>query len=171
MTWNEITLDNHASLIVNGETLGSLEYVQKNSTLNINVSNGRCLELPHAVDVSEQESKPRVFIVVDRLGSTFMIFGGPIAYLLGRDISPLGEIKLFRDEIDQEYWKTEFVPRENRLIIIYEAGVLVLDDNLSVRSHQPKLFNDLFQGMDGNAIRFIRDHEQEWLMMLDERSA
>ena len=49
--------------------------------------------------------------------------------------------------------------------------MLVLDDNLSVRSHQPKLFNDLFQGMDGNAIRFIRDHEQEWLMMLDERSA
>jgi len=50
------------------------------------------------------------------------------------------------------------------LIFIYEAGVLAIDERLQVLMHEGKLLNNFFVGIEDNALKFVRDHEQDWLM-------
>jgi hypothetical protein len=56
-------------------------------------------------------------------------------------------------------------------ILIYEAGVLLIDDSLAVVWHKPKLLNDEFVAIEGAARKFVRDHDFSWLMLLKDGSS
>jgi hypothetical protein len=96
--------------------------------------------------------------------------GGTRLHHLAADGSRRGATELFRRSADQEYWQTKIVERERDLIVIYEAGVLVIDETLKIPFHQPKLYNDVFSNIEGNEIRFVRDHDREWVMALSDSS-
>ena len=49
---------------------------------------------------------------------------------------------------------------------VYEAGVSVIDEDLTIRCHRAKYFNDFFVALDGDSILLLRDHETEWRMQL-----
>ena len=62
---------------------------------------------------------------------------------------------------------TTILEQPKSLIFIYESGVLVIDERLQVVLHREKLINDFFVAIEGNALRFLRDHDEEWLMPMD----
>ena len=138
--------------------------------LRVTWSDGHHLDLPSAVDVSEQINEPRIFLIEGIDPEKFLIFGGEIAFWLNTKGVELSHLKLFRKNGLEEYWTTTIVEQPAKLIIIYEAGVLVMDESLKVLLHKPKLINDFFVGFDNRAIRFVRDHDKEWLMPLDYAS-
>jgi len=76
-------------------------------------------------------------------------------------------LDLFRKSGEEEYWTTSILEQPREQIIIYEAGVLVIDEHLQVIMHNPKLLNDFFVGLEDRALRFMRDHENEWVMPVE----
>ena len=124
------------------------------------------MELAHAIDISEQNESPRVFILAGELPDTFVILGGVSAYWLNVDGRKTGELKLFRAEGDEEYWTSSFVERSRDLIFVYEAGVLILDSKLNVTFHKKKFYNDVLVSVADDGINFVRDHDDAWFMKI-----
>ena len=169
MKWVELNLDSERPLEVGGEQIGEL-YLQtrpSRGALGINFKNGRHLDLLSAVDLSEQLEHPRVFQIEGSVAGHFLILGGEKVYKITVDGELEKEIRLFRNCGDEEYWDTLLIERPHDLIVIYEAGVLVIDGGLDGRFHEWKLYNDIFVAAEGDVLKFVRDHETEWSMKLD----
>jgi hypothetical protein len=96
-----------------------------------------------------------------------LIFGGEIAFWIRTDLTQIARLDLFRQSRFEEYWTTTILDQTTALIIIYEFGVLVIDETLKVLMHKKKLMNDFFVSIENNVLKFVRDHEEEWLMPLD----
>ncbi len=73
-----------------------------------------------------------------------MLFGGETAYWLKMDGNILRQCSTFRRAGEEEYWKTTLLEWDNSVVVIYEAGVMAVDELLQVRWHTPKLLNDCF---------------------------
>ena len=158
------------SLTLNGEEVATIErtdYYDRINGLRITSKDGRLLDLPGGVDISEQLDVPRVFVIegVDR--ERFFVFGGEVAFLISANIKEIARFDLFRSYGEAEYWTTTVLERPSALIIVYEAGVLLIDESLKVLMHKKKLFNDFFVAIDDNGLKFVRDHQDEWHMPLD----
>jgi len=89
-------------------------------------------------------------------------------------VSSNGEVKsefaTFREWGDEEYWVTDIIQQQAAIVIVYELGVLMIDEALQVRWHQPKYFNDDLVAVAGNALKFRRDGEEEWFIRLEDGS-
>ena len=156
------------ALIVQGVRIGTAErrdHYDRINDLRITFPNGRHVNLPSCVDVSEQLDEPRIFII-EGAPDRFFVFGGEIAYWLTTDGTHITPFELFRTYSDAEYWTTTILEQPESVIIIYEAGVVVINEALKVLTHKRKLFNDFFVAIEHQAIKFRRDHEDEWLMQL-----
>ena len=155
---------------IDGVTLGTLERVDHYDRINglrIVTKDGHQVDLPGAVDISEELDEPRVFVIEGADPDRFFVFGGEIAFWVSVDLTQIERLKLFRDAGTEEYWATTILEQPQALIIIYEAGVLVIDERLQVLMHQKKFFNDSFITIEENALKFVRDHDEKWLMPLD----
>ncbi|HEY8185264.1 MAG TPA: hypothetical protein VIF64_04295 [Pyrinomonadaceae bacterium] len=165
-------MDSERLLEVGGEHIGEL-YLQtrgqSKGALRINFKNGWHLELLSAVDFSEQLEHPRVFQIEGSVVGHFLIMGGEKVYKITVAGELEKEIRLFRNRGEEEYWDTLIIQRPHDLIVIYEAGVLVIDSGLDGRFHKRKLFNDIFVATEGDVLKFVRDHDTEWSMKLDFR--
>lgn len=128
---------------------------------------GPQIDLASAVDVSEELDAPRVFISEGVDLNRFFVFGGEIAFWVSTDLTQVSRLDLFRRTGLEEYWSTTILEQPQSLIFIYESGVLVIDERLQFVMHREKLINDFFLAIEGDALRFSRDHEDEWLMPLD----
>lgn len=154
---------------VHGLKLGTIERIDHRDRVNglrIRYSDGRYLDLPSAVDISEQLEAPRVFVVEGDDRNLFLFFGGETCFWVTTDLTEVNRLDLFRETGLEEYWTTTVLEQPHALIFIYESGVLAIDDRLQVLMHEGKLINDSFLGIADNALKFVRDHEQEWLMPL-----
>ena len=159
--------------IVHGLTFGTIERIDhrdRSNGLRIRSSNEGHLDLPDAVDISEQLEAPRVFVVEGVDQSLFFVFGGQTCFWVSTDLREADRLTLFRETHLEEYWTTTVLEQPNTLIFIYELGVLVIDERLRVLMHEGKLLNDVFVGIEVNTLKFVRDHEQEWLMPLAHES-
>lgn len=136
--------------------------------LTVHFDTGVNVELRAAVDVSERLDRPRVFVFEAAPLDTFLVLGGEKAYWLTCDGAVKAESPLFRKWGEEEYWTTQIIEQENGAIVIYEAGVLAIDEALQVRWHKPKLLNDDFVAVEGNLLKFARDHDAEWFMSLED---
>jgi hypothetical protein len=167
MKWSEITLD-HVQPLRFGEreiaTIEQRQIVRGITTLIIEFGRDQCLKLEDVVDTTEELDFPRVFVIEGSVGDAFVLFGGERVYWLSKGGSVKNEYQLFRKSGDDEYWATQLLEQENGLLIIYEAGVLAIDEALRVLWHKPKFYNDVFAGFVGTRLKFLRDHETEWLM-------
>jgi hypothetical protein len=173
MKWTEITLYGKELLSFEGRQVAMVERQQDGSRINalvIHFNTGIHVELRAAVDVSEQLPYPRIFVIESDLRDKFMLVGGEVAYWLTPDGSVQAELSLYRKWGEEEYWTTSMLEDEKGIIVIYEAGVLAIDDALQVRWHSPKLLNDNFSGMEHDTLKFDRDGDTTWFMRLDDGS-
>jgi hypothetical protein len=175
MGWTEIELTGVQPLRFRGKQIGTAELREtrdRNDGLALHFETGAHAELPAAVDVSEELSIPRIFIIEGADPNTFMLFGGERLYWISTGGEVNSEIALFRELGEAEYWTTDIIQRDGAaaVVIIYEAGVLMIDEALQVRWHKPKLYNDLFVAVEENVLKFRRDHEEEWFMRLEDGS-
>ena len=147
-------------------TIERREYYDRTNGLRIVSNDGRLADLPGAVDVSEQLEEPRVFVIEGVDTNRFFIFGGENAFWVSTDLTETSRLDLFRKAGLEEYWTTTVLEQSRTLIFIYEAGVLAIDERLQVLLHREKLINDFFVAIEHDALKFVRDHEEEWLMPL-----
>ena len=170
MRWYEYNLKTPQSLSIHGQTLGTIEridFLDRTNGLKIRPVDGFPFDLPSAVDVSEQLEEPRVFVCEGLDPNRFFVFGGEIAFWVRTDLTQISHRDLFRQTGLEEYWTTTILEQPQSLIFIYESGVLIIDERLQVAMHREKLINDFFIAIEGNALRFSRDHEEEWLMPME----
>ena len=97
-----------------------------------------------------------------------MIFGGEKAHWILEDGRLFGEYLTNRVSDLTEYWETQFTQINDGLIVIYETGVLALDQLLEVRWHTRKYINDFFASMANGSLNFLRDHDLEWSMQISD---
>jgi hypothetical protein len=141
--------------------------------LKLRFDNGLELNLPTAVDVSELEEEPRVFVIEGRNPSTAMLFGGETIYWLTNNgkIERTYHTQRTNEGSDTEYWVTELHQVGAKTVIIYEAGVLCLDESLEVLWGTRKYYNDFSRGIIDGRLRFLRDHDEEWFLNLSDGSS
>jgi hypothetical protein len=173
MKWTEITLRGVQSLQVGGRRVGTVERretADRIDGLSIHFDTGPHLELRAAVDVSEQLECPRVVVIEGAPRDVFLLFGGEKAYWLTSDGAVKAEFPLFRKWGEEEFWTMRIIDHGSEVVVIYEAGVMAIDEALQVRWHKPKLLNDQFVGLGDNVIKFARDDDAEWFMRLEDGS-
>ena len=170
MKHNSYNLTTPQSLVLHGQTLGTIERItfrDRTNGLRIRSIEGLQIDLPSAVDISEQLESPRVFVSEGLDPNRFFLFGGETAFWVNTNLTQVSRFDLFRQTGLEEYWTTTIVEQPQSLIFVYESGVLVIDERLQVVMHHEKLINDFFVAIEDNALRLSRDHEDEWLMPLD----
>ena len=174
MEWTEIELTGVRPLHFKGKRIGTAERRDASGSrvdsLALRFDTGAHAELRAAVDVSEHLSNPRVFIIEGTSPDTFLLFGGERMYWLSTSGEVKSEFVTFREWGDEEYWVTDIIQHQRAIVIIYELGVLMIDEALRVRWHQPKYFNDDLVTVEGDALKFSRDGEEEWFIRLEDGS-
>jgi hypothetical protein len=168
----EISLRGIETLMLDGRPIATIQLQTdlqwRIDGLSLQCEAGIKVSLPAVVDTSEQLECPRVFVVQGEVPDMFMLFGGVKAYWVSVGGKVLSELSLFRRSSEEEYWTTHLVDRDDEIIIIYEAGVLVVNDELQVRWHMPKYFNDDFVGIKGDSLEFMRDQNKAWFVRLKD---
>lgn len=134
--------------------------------LGIRLGCGVFLELPAAMDISERLRTPRIFVIEGKQNETFAIFGGERIYWISTSGKIEKDFQTFRTYADAEYWETKLIERPSDAVLIYEAGVSVIDEDLRITCHKAKFFNDFFVAIEGDSITLLRDHNTEWRMQL-----
>ncbi len=173
MKVTEITLKGTEPLELRDDKIATIEREGcqgRDDCLSMRFGNGTELELAAAVDVSEQLKYPRVFSIEGSRDDTLLLFGGEKVYWIKAGGKITAELALFRRWTESEYWTSKIVEHGQMTILIYEAGVLVIDDSLRVVWHKPKLLNDEFISIEGGALKFLRDRVV-WLMLLRDGSS
>lgn len=171
MKWTEITLRGAQPLQFGGKRVGTVERretADRIDGLAVHFDAGSHVELSAAVDVSEQLKCPRVFVIEGAPHDTFLLFGGEKACWLTSGGAVKTESPLFRKWGEEEFWTTRILDQKNGVVVIYEAGVMAIDEALQVRWHKPKLLNDDFVALEGNVLKFARDHDAESFMRLED---
>lgn len=118
------------------------------------------------MDISERLRTPRIFVIEGKQNETFAIFGGERIYWISTSGKIEKDFQTFRTYADAEYWETKLIERPSDAVLIYEAGVSVIDEDLRITCHKAKFFNDFFVAIEGDSITLLRDHNTEWRMQL-----
>ncbi len=173
MKWTEITLRGVQPLQFGGKRVGTVERRETGDRIDglaIHFDAGPHVELRASVDVSEQLECPRVFVIEGAPRDAFLLFGGEKAYWLTSDGAVKAESPLFRKWGEEEFWTMRILDHGSGVVVIYEAGVMAIDEALQVRWHKLKLLNDQFVALEGNVLKFARDDDAEWFMHLEDGS-
>lgn len=170
MKYTEITLKDIQPLQFGGERIGTVqlhETADRIDGLVVHFDSGPHFELHAVVDVSEQIEHPRVFVIEGALPDAFLVVGGERAYRMTIDGMVTTEASLFRKWGEEEYWTTRIIEHGSCLIVIYEAGVMAIGQDLALRWHTRKLLNDDFLAVEGDALKFRRDNDTEYFIQID----
>lgn len=174
MDWSEVELTGIQPLHFKGRRIGTAErraaWGSRVDSLALRFDTGVDVELRAAVDVSERLSAPRIYVIEGTSPDTFLLFGGEKLYWVSMDGQVKSELATFRECGDEEYWVTEIIQRQDAIVIVYESGVLMIDEALQVRWSQIKYLNDDLVAIEGNALKFSRDGAEEWILRLEDGS-
>lgn len=169
MKITEIAVIDVVPLYFQRREIGSVEArtcVGRIDCLGIRLKCGVFLELPAAMDISERLRTARIFVLEGKPNETFVIFGGERISWISTAGKVERDFQTFRTYAEAEYWETKIIERPSDAVLIYEAGVSVIDEDLRIRCHKPKFFNDFFVAIEGDSITLLRDHDTEWRMQL-----
>jgi hypothetical protein len=176
VTWREIPLTrppltlefgpgDRAELAVRNRRTAGGDF---SADLLVTVRKGLSIELRDVVDDGETTLGTRVFAVQGSAPDRLFLIGGPTAYRISSAGAVERKVDLLRRWQDAEHWTTELVTVTAGLLIVYEAGVLLLTDELDLRWHQAKYFNDTLARVEDDVAVFVRDHDQEWRVSLKD---
>jgi hypothetical protein len=169
MKITEIAIIGLVPLYFQGRQIGSIEArtcAGGIDCLGIRLECGVFLELSAAMDISEQLQAPRIFVIEGKPNETFAIFGGERIYWISTAGKVVKDFQTFRTYAEAEYWETKIINRPSDAVLIYESGVSVIDEDLRIRCHKIKFFNDFFAALEGDSITLLRDHDVKWRMQL-----
>ncbi len=125
----------------------------KREVLRVQFPTANEIELDDAVDNGETTDYPRIHSIAGSPRESLLLFGGPMAYTISSGEQIIERIGLFRTWDCAEYWSTEFAESSEGLMIVYEAGVLVVNQCLTPIGHIKKRFNDVYRGIhDGKVV-------------------
>ena len=130
--------------------------------LCVALSKGKNVRLPDVLDTSAFALEPTVTVITGLPGAGMFLFGGESAYRVGCDGSEVQKEETHRESRDGEYWDLNPVPCEHGVLLVYEAGVLLVNEQLQVVWHRKKFYNDRFDGLDGDVLNFLRDEADHW---------
>lgn len=136
------------------------------ATITLQAIDGANKYLHDAVDLGEMLDVPRVFLLEGTLSDRFMLLGGCTAYALATDGAIISTFRLLRTRGTEEYWSMQFVKWRSNLVVVFEAGILVIDSELRPVWQHGKLFNDTFVSLEGDTLTFLRDHEEKWQLQV-----
>ena len=166
MKHQELILRDKHSLVFQDGVVMHLRVHQ--GDLEVRFDSGKVLMLRNVIDRSETLEDLRVFVVEGRLPRTLLLLGGRQTYLISSQGYAAEQIALVREDGDEEYWSLNIFHGVKESVVLYEGGILVLDDLLAVRFHQKKLFNDKLIEMDERRLKFQRNESIEWYFNLDD---
>src|SRR5262249_23192553 len=111
---------------------------------------GKQLELVGLVDDGETVEKPRLFVLHGRFADKLMLLGGYFAYVIDSELRVHSKVPLNRGPETQEYWATVLLCTDPGIVVVYENGVMLIADDLSVKWHVVKFLNDSFVQLEGD---------------------
>jgi hypothetical protein len=172
MRITELKLTSPQKLEVSGTvfTLSWERFANRDDALRLTSPTGEERHLVGVVDVSQQIDNPRIHILTGSSSDNVLVFGGEHALRLSNQ-GVEGEIATFRDWRNTELWSTEFFSCAEGMVSVYESGILLVDEALAVRWHDPKYLNDVVQRVSSNTITLLRDGEMQWTITLADGSA
>jgi len=134
--------------------------------LRLVFSDGTIEMLPGAVDITEQLLYPRILTIRGSHSDIMAIVGGENVFKLQRNKATLAA-HLFRDVSYLEYWAISALDLGLSTLLIYESGLALVDDLISVVWQHPKTFDERFEGvLDGKAI-ISTDDNTKYLIDLE----
>jgi hypothetical protein len=165
----EVNLASPQKIEVSGATftLAREDFAGKDDALCLTLPSGEESRFLGAADVSELIDDPRIHILTGAKSDEVLIFGGERALRLSSQ-GVTGEIATFREWRFAEYFATDFFSCEGGMLIVYESGVMLVDEALAVRWHDPKYFNDIVHRVSNGVITLLRDEELEWTIALTD---
>lgn len=122
--------------------------------------------LRDAADVSQTSPYPRVFVVFGTPNDQVATVGGMFVYWIRSNGSVIASELLHRVVQDEEYWSTFFVEIPQGVLVIYEAGILLLASDLHLVWHRQKLYDDQFRAIRAGSIVLERGTGEEMLVSL-----
>ena len=169
----EIQLIRREPLSFKGRALATVEQQLGDDGIDqglvMRFDSGPELLLPGAIDTSEERSAPRILVIEGTPENAFIIMGGEKIYRL----TTSGKFRVLdslflRADRDEEYWTIDTIYRNEGIIIVYETGVLRIDEALEVRWHKRKFVNDFFIGLREDFLVLSRDDGPEWSIRLTD---
>jgi hypothetical protein len=176
MKWIELIVSSPTSLVFpDGIEAGITYYYQvvrseEYSHAVISIPGTSEIDLLDAVDDGQTVEEPRIHAVFGERPNEVFLFGGPYAYRLSSAGEIQETVELYRNRELEEYWYTDLLTTELGIVVIYEKGCLLLDDELRVRWHVEKYINDFFDRIADNRLEFVLDGEERWSLSLVDGS-
>lgn len=136
---------------------------QRKFYLEIRV-NGVAHHLPEVVDTSQGPREHRVWLLMSDRDESVAIFGGLIAYWLDSSHQLASKEKLFREASDEEYWELKAVLLPRGALVVYEGGVMLLEESLKVRWHIRKRYNDSVELVENGCVHFLSETGERWFI-------
>lgn len=145
-----------------GKSINADDKGRRAKVLQLASSGGNLIELESAVDNSQCLDYPRVFLIFsESVGDNMVVLGGRIVYWLDTiSMRAYKSYVLEREDQDVEYWENEILPVEFGYLIVYEAGVFLIDGQLDLVWHRSKSYNDKVELSDQSTMKIISDDEQ-----------
>ncbi len=112
---------------------------------------GKSFELTEAGDAGETVDAPRIFAISGKSADSVPLLGGPIAYRVYDSAHAEEAFRLYGESAYAEYWETRLTETDLRLLVVYEGGVLLPDEDLRVVWHRKKYFDDFLGGIRGRS--------------------
>ena len=125
-------------------------------------SRAKHIELIGAVDDGETVDTPRVFILYGRPADRLMLLGGYFAHVIDREVEVHSRVPLNRGPETEEYWAMVLRVTDAGIIVIYENGVMLITEDLSLKWHIHKFINDFFVQFDGDDLLFFNELSGNW---------
>lgn len=172
MTWTEHAIGD-APLVLTfpdgSRVVATYESVRGSPVGNVRLvyPSGASIELRGAADDGETTDFVRVFVLAGSPIDRLLILGGEVAYRINTRGDLAEPIPLDRTAADAEYWSTEIRSTPSGLAVICEGEVLLVGEDLTVKFHAGKAYNDFLTAVSGNTLWFTLDHEETWSMTLD----
>jgi hypothetical protein len=120
--------------------------------LGVRFSFGLDRVLPQAVDADERLEWPRVTVFTGNNPSEMFFFGGPIAYRLRSDGEIVPRVETHRNLAEYECGRLDVLRYQNLAVIVYEIGILAIDDGLRPRWLKRKYMGEEEMAIEGDLL-------------------
>jgi hypothetical protein len=159
VTWETIWLREPQDLAFpNGERFVVAVESADFDDLSVKFASGPELVLAGVIDADERFLWPRLHLFVGVDPTQLLFFGGPAAYRVRSDGHVLERLETQRDLADYECGSLDVITAGDIAVIVYEVGILVIDDDLRRRWLRRKYMNQHRVTLEDDAIWIREPH-------------
>jgi len=90
------------------------------------------------------------------------LLGGYFGYVIDSELRLYSKVPLKRIPATEEYRATVLLCTDYGIVVVYENGVMLIAEDLSVKWHVAKFINDFFVQLDGDQLLFSNEDSGMW---------